>query len=168
MRTASRTRCLAVVLAATALLFAVPVLGQTISYISMPDAVGSGLQSSFVRARLSTGAHGGITVRIASDDTTLAFVTDAELTPGSDFVDIFVPNGSIDALFYIQALEDTTGLVTITASAPGFSDGVDSTAVAVPAVVLSGLTTTHNVLDPIDEFQVRVGLPFGSLISPLQ
>jgi hypothetical protein len=168
MRTVSRTRYFAAVLAATALFFAVPVLGQTISYISKPAAVGSGLQSSLVRARLSTGAHGGITVRVESADTTLAFVTDAELTPGSDFVDIFVPNGSTDALFWIQALEDTTGMVTITASATGFSDGVDSVSVAVPAVELTGLAPTHNVLDPVDEFQVRVGLPFGSLISPLQ
>jgi len=157
-----------VVLAVTALFFAVPVLGQTISYISMPDAVGSGLQSSFVRARLSTGAHGGVTVRIASDDTTLAFVSAGEFTPGTDSVDVFVPNGSIDALFYIQALEDTTGMVHVTATAPGFSDGIDSVAVAVPAVELTGLAITHNVLDPIDQFQVRVGLPFGSLITPLQ
>jgi len=134
----------------------------------MPDAVGSGLQSAQVRARLSTGAHGGITVRVASDDTTLAFVTDAELTKGSDFVDIFVPNGSIDAFFWIQAKEDTAGVVRLTATATGFSDGVDSTNVVVPAVELNGLTTTHNVLDAIDEFQVRVGVPLGNLISPLQ
>jgi hypothetical protein len=150
------------------LCLALPALGQTISYVSKPAAVGSGLQSSQIRARLSTGAHGGVTVRVQSADTTLGLVADAETTPGGEFVDIFVPNGSIDAIFYIQALEDTTGMVHVTASATGFSDGVDSVNVAVPAVQISVLTLTHNVLDLVDEFVVQVGLPLGNLLSTLQ
>lgn len=168
MPNASRTRCLLAAIVAIALCTALPAFGQTISYVSKPAAVGSGLQSGQIRARLSTGAHGGVTVHVQSADTTLGLVADAEMTPGGEFVDIFVPNGSIDAIFYIQALEDTTGMVTITASATGFSDGVDSVNVAVPALQLTYLTVTHNVLDLVDEFVVQVGLPLGNLLSTVQ
>ncbi len=141
------------------LMSAAPSWSQSISYISFEDEIGSGLQSRQIRARLSDSQHGGITVRIESADTNLAFVTDDDLTPGSEFIDIFVPNGSTDATFYIQALEDTTGVVTITASAPGFPDGVDDTDIVTPWLRFSAILNTIDVPDPDNNFRVDVGLP---------
>jgi hypothetical protein len=45
------------------------VSAQNLSYTFFPDEIGSGLQSSYVRARLSDSQHGGTTVRIESADT---------------------------------------------------------------------------------------------------
>ena len=109
---------------------------QTISYLGVPIDIGSGLQSSLLRAQLSESQHGGITVRIESADTLLAFISAAEQTPGTPYVDVFVPNGSVNANFWIQTLEDTTGTVTITATAPGFVSAVDSIDVLPSAIRL--------------------------------
>jgi hypothetical protein len=134
-------------------------VAQTISYLGVPLDVGSGLQSFLLRAQLSDSQHGGITVRIESADTLLAVVSDAEQTPGTPFVDVFVPNGSVNANFWIQALEDTTGTVTITASAPGFATAVDSVDVLPPAIRLNGVISSVDVFGPDDNFVVQVGLP---------
>jgi len=137
----------------------VTAFAQTISYSGVPLDVGSGLQSSLLRAQLSDSQHGGITVRIESADTLLAFISDAEQTPGTPFVDVFVPNGSINANFWIQALEDTTGFVTITASATGFTSAVDSIEVAPPAMRLTALVGSGDVFAANDDFYAQVGLP---------
>jgi len=131
---------------------------QSISYLGVPLDVGSGLQSGSLRAQLSTGAHGGVTVHIESADTNLAFVATGAQVPGAQFVDVFVPNGSLNADFYIQTLEDTTGTVTITASAPGFTSAVDSIDVVTPAIKLFGVPGSVNVLAPDDIFQVQTGI----------
>jgi hypothetical protein len=158
MARTSSVLLVALVLVAVA---ATPALSQTISWIYLGDEVGSGLQTSYARARLSDSQHGGVTVRIESSDSTLALVTDDELTPGSKYVDIFVPNGSIDASFYVQALEDTTGQVYLTATATGFATGLDSIDVVVPALDISGLGTSQDSYDQDDPFSIRVGVPNG-------
>ncbi len=132
---------------------------QTISYLGVPIDIGSGLQSSLLRAQLSESQHGGITVRIESADTLLAFISAAEQTPGTPYVDVFVPNGSVNANFWIQTLEDTTGTVTITATAPGFVSAVDSIDVLPPAIRLFSVQGSGDVFAPDDPFRVQVGLP---------
>jgi len=140
----------------------VTALAQTISYLGVPLDVGSALQSSLLRAQLSDSQHGGITVRIESADTLLALVSDAEQTPGTPFVEVFVPNGSVNANFWIQALEDTTGTVTITASATGFTSAVDSIDVVPPAIRLKALVGSGDVFAIDDDFYAQVGLPSGT------
>jgi hypothetical protein len=148
----------------------VEVSAQTISYVALPDEIGSGLQSLELRARLSDSQHGGTTVRVQSADTMLAFVSDGEQTPGTEFVDIFVPNGSIDAFFFIQTVEDTTGNVSITASATGFASEIDSVDIVQPAIQLSGLSGSVDVYAADDDFRVQIGIPndLGTYVTQLQ
>jgi hypothetical protein len=134
---------------------------QSINFVTFRDEVGSGLQSSYSTARLSDSQHGGITMRIASGDTMLALVSADENTVGTEYVDVFVPNGSIDVRFYIHGLEDTTGTVTITATAPGFTDANDVCSIVQPGVRVYNLSSSIDVLDPDDDFLVQVGLVGG-------
>jgi hypothetical protein len=136
---------------------------STISYISFPAKVGAGLRSDYLRARLSGSGHGGTTIHIASSDSTLALVTASPATPGQPAIDVFLPNGVYDASFYVCGLEDTTGIVTVTASAPGFVSKVEPTEIVQPAVEISGLVTAIDVLDTPDPFYVQIGIPRGDL-----
>ncbi len=147
-----------------------PAASQTISFITLADKVGSGLQTGSARARLSTGAHGGVTVHFESADPLLAVVTADEFTPGASSVDVFVPNGSIDALFYIQAFEGVTGMAGLTASAPGFTSAVDSVEVVTPAFRFSGLNASGDPFALDDEFVIQVGVanPSNTALTPAQ
>ncbi|HET6348825.1 MAG TPA: hypothetical protein VFH88_07035, partial [Candidatus Krumholzibacteria bacterium] len=135
-----------------------PSHAQTISWVSLPADVGSGLQTPAVRARLSTSQHGGVTVRVESAEPALALISADELTPGATFVDIFVPNGSTDAIFYVQAFEDTVGTVHLTATATGFATAADSIDVVTPSQRVQYLNASQDPYDPDDAFQIQVGL----------
>ncbi|UCG50542.1 MAG: T9SS type A sorting domain-containing protein [Candidatus Latescibacterota bacterium] len=132
---------------------------QSLSFVYFKSEVGAGLQDGYTYARLSDSQHGGITVRIESSDTLLALVAPNATSPGAPFVDVFVPNGSINATFYTHALEDTTGTAAITATAPGFSSVSDQVEVVQPALQLLNLAGNIDILDPDDPFQARVGIP---------
>lgn len=140
-------------------LAAVPTHAQSISFWSAPEAVGAGLQASQTRARLSDSQHGGILVTLTVSDSTLALVAPDAATPGVPELRVFVPNGSIDAMFVVQALPDTTGSVTIDVEAPGFATNSLAVDVVTPVIALSGVTSSRSVIDPEDPFIVRVGLP---------
>lgn len=142
-----------------------PAFSQSISYNSFDTEVGSGLQTSYIRAQLSDSQHGGITVTIEVSDTNLALVTDDNLTPGSKSVDVFLPNGSSYAQFYVQAFEDTTGTIGVTASAPGFTAVTDSIDIVPAALRVLGLQTSHDPFDLDDAFYVSVGIANGSNTS---
>ena len=132
---------------------------QTLEFVSFESVLGSGLQDAgSSRARLSTGQHGGVTVTIASSDSTRVLVAPDGNSVGSPSIDVFVPNGSTDAFFVAQALEGVTGTVAIDATAPGFASSVDSVEVVVPAVDIGQLATSTDVIDVLDPFRVRVGI----------
>lgn len=148
----------------------VTIVQPTISWIGTGGEVGAGLQTGQQRARLSGGLHGGVTVRIESTDPSRLLVSADESTPGSTFVDVFVPDGSIDAFFYSQALEGVTGTVGISATAPGFANASTDMTVVEPALEISGLSSTLSVGALPDAFDVRSGLPNsnGTAVSGLQ
>jgi hypothetical protein len=143
---------------ACVLLAAPSALAQTISFLNQPDLVGSGLQAYPARARLSDSQHGGILVTVSVSDSTLILVAPDDHTPGVPELDVFVPNGSVDAYFVVQALRDTTGTATIEAQAPGFSPNSFDVDIVTPVVELGGVATARSVIDPEDPFTVRVGL----------
>ncbi len=134
---------------------------QSISFIYFDSEVGSGLQSGTIYARLSDSQHGGVTVRIETSDTTLSLVSPGETTAGARYVDVYVPNGSINAIFVVQGLEDTTGTVTITATAPGFAEVNQACDIVQPGVQVWNLAASNDVFDPVDEFLVQVGIVGG-------
>jgi hypothetical protein len=129
--------------------------------------VGSGLQSGTARARLGAAAHGGVTVRIFSDDPQMVLLSIHADSAATDSVDVFVPDNQTDAIFYMHALEDTTGVVTITATAPGFSDGSKDVAVVEPGLRIIGgdLAGTLDTIDPPDAFRAQVGAPVSGNTS---
>jgi hypothetical protein len=100
----------------------------------------------------------------------LALVSADERTPGAPYVDVFVPNGVTYATFYVQALEDTTGTIYLTATAPGFTAGIDSIDVVQPSLRINGLLDSQDPVDPDDTFTISVGIANGSntALSPSQ
>jgi len=153
-----RISCLAILALALGLTTVGAAQAQTITYFTFYEKVGSGLQTNICRVLLSDDQHGGITVRVESPDTNLVLVTHDPNVPGSKFADIFIPNGNDVVNFYIQALEDTTGTVDVTTSAPGFADAVRAVEVVEPSLHLSGLSTTIDPYATDDAFWASVGL----------
>ncbi len=127
--------------------------------ISGPITVGSGLQAGFYHARLGVSNHDGVTVRIQSNDPSLALVSPNSTTGGTEYIDVFVPKGQIQANFFVQGLEGVIGDTTFTASAPGFNDGSVDVVVVQPALDISGLIANTTTLSTDDPFRVRIGVP---------
>ncbi len=133
-----------------------------IALFSLPFTVGAGLQDAGFLARLGEDQHGGITVRIASDDPTRLLVAPDASTPGTPFIDVPLLNGQTDVSYTIQGVEGAAGVANLTASAPGFASETGSVTVAQPAVRIESLAASIDTFDPADAFFMRVGLPNGS------
>lgn len=151
-----------------ALLFLLPRLGassaiaQNLTFFSAPPAVGAGLQVANVGVRLSDSQHAGIFVSLTVNDSTLAYVARDETSAGAGTVSQFVPNGTDYAYFVVQGLENVTGSVTITASAPGFANDQTNVAIDTPQFRVQGLAAGLATIDPDDDFLVQTGRDFGS------
>ncbi|MEO8294336.1 MAG: hypothetical protein ABI613_02395 [Gemmatimonadota bacterium] len=121
--------------------------------------VGSGLQ---VGASGSLGAsnHGGVTVTLTSGDPNLLLSPNAS-TPGSATLNIAVANGQTFFSYVIQALEGQTGTtsVTVTATAPGFSNGTGTMSLVEGAIDLIGVPATTTTLSSISNLFARTGIP---------
>ena len=103
-------------------------------------------------AVLSGTSHGGTTVRIESTDPSIAQVAANAGEAGSDFVDVFVPDGTTNARFHVLGF--FTGVVTgttpasveITASATGVTSDSDFADVRRLGLHMSNLGSTQNAL----------------------
>jgi hypothetical protein len=135
----------------------VDVTNTSIIYLGLPTALGAGLETDVVTAQLGSSSHGGLTVHVEVDDTTKALVSSNALVVGGEFVDIVVPAGQTDAAFYVQAFEDSSGTVTITTSAPGFTTIAQAVEIVPPAVQIEFLPDSMSVGDPDAEFVVQIG-----------
>lgn len=134
--------------------------------------VGAGLRSSGHGVWLSGTEHGGVTLHIETSDTSLVLISDHPDSVGTDALDIFIPDGSGSSAtyFYTHGKEDTTGTVTITCSAPGFTGDSEPASVVTPGVQFYSLDTSLDILDPLKSVRVRVGIPNAGMtgISPAQ
>ena len=130
--------------------------------------IGAGLQFSS-QGSLGISDHGGVTIRIESADSGLARVAVDDTTPGSTFIDVFVPDGSSSVPYTVQAVGGTTGTTTVTASAVGFDAGVGTITVAPPGVALTALASNLEV-GQSDTFAIRTGVAnaTGTGLSSLQ
>jgi hypothetical protein len=126
--------------------------------VNAPATVGSGLQQNGSLS-LQAGNHGGVTVTIASSDDTVALVSPNVAVAGSPSINVAVADGVQNVTFYVHGVEGAAGTVTIAASAAGFTDGSDTTAVVQPALRLINLATSTTTLTADDPFQVQVGIP---------
>jgi hypothetical protein len=90
-------------------------------------------------------------------------------TPGSAFIDVFVPNGSSSAPYVVQGVLGSTGIVDVSASAPGFAEGVAAVTVVQAGVTFSGLASSSSA-GVNDAFSIRTGVPnaAGTLLLSFQ
>ncbi len=117
----------------------------------------AGLQFS-TTASLGIADHGGVTVRIESDNPAAALVAPDGLTPGDPFIDVFVADGSTTVPYTVQGVAGAAGTANLTFSAPGFADGVTVTNVLQPGVAIFGLSGSLPV-GAVDAFSVFLGIP---------
>lgn len=137
--------------------------------------VGSGLQRP-MPITLQTGDHGGVTLRIASNDPSALLISPDAGTAGTAFVDVFIPDGIAEGSFYLQGVEGITDqTVGFTMTAPGFTPATRNARVLQPVMQLQGLLTSTlqdrrivTTLQPDAPFWVRVGTattPTGNTIQ---
>jgi hypothetical protein len=126
--------------------------------LSAGPRLGSGLQSSS-SLFLGANAYGTVTVHIVSSDPTKVLVAPNATTAGTASIDIVMNAPTTNATYYLQGVEGVTipATITVTASAPGFTDGTQSVTVAQSAVGLVGPATNQNASGPNVDFQVRIG-----------
>ncbi len=140
----------------------VTVTAPGITMSGLPATVGAGLQSFCCGARLDASNHGGVTLRVESDDPSRVLVAPNTSTAGTAFFEVFLPNGSTNVSYVVQGIAGTTGTATVTVTASGFTAGTGTVTVAQPAMEIINLLSSIDSLDPPDPFQVRVGLPTPS------
>jgi hypothetical protein len=119
--------------------------------------VGSGLQQ-MTNLGLVAG-HPGTTVTITSSDPSVLLVSPNASTPGSASINLVVAAGNATPNFFVQGVEGKTGTATVTATAPGYTNGTGLMTVVQPALDIIDLNTTPNSAAADDPFLVRVGLP---------
>jgi len=150
----------------------VTVTAPGIQLFSLPATVGSGLQYGSFSGQLGGSQHNGLTVRITSSNPSVLKVSATAAQEGRDFVDLPVAAGGISFSYWIHGMERVTGGVTLTVSAPGFTDATGTAFVVQPGIELAGLLTSTTTLSVNDPFTVRTGVPAGSapntFISPAQ
>jgi len=85
--------------------------------------LGSGLQVPY-RVQLASGAHGGVTVQVASSDPTVARLSATATGAGGPMLEVFIADGMASSVnFYAQGVQAATGDVTLTATQALFTDG---------------------------------------------
>ncbi|MDH3496619.1 MAG: hypothetical protein OER21_07645, partial [Gemmatimonadota bacterium] len=122
------------------------------------QTVGSGLQYS-TSGTLGAPAPAGTVVRVTSADPAVVLVAPNASTPGTAFIDLALTPGATSYGYHIQGVEGATGSVTVTATAPGYTNGTATMTVVQPALDVIFLTTSTTSLSPNDPFQVRIGVP---------
>jgi hypothetical protein len=139
----------------------VTVTTPTIAVSGLPRTVGAGLQSFCCSVTLSASQHGGVTVHVESTNAAVARVSPNPSTAGTEFIDVFVPDGQTTFSFVVQGIEDTTGTVAITVTAPGFLDATGTLTVDVvqAGIDLINVNPNQSAGGPDDVFRARVGRP---------
>ena len=136
----------------------VTVSSPGMTLLSVPALVGAGLMAGGGTARLGATAHGGVTVRITSSNPELLLVSRTPTTAAGAFVDVPVANGSTDASYWVHGVEEARGTVTLTATAPGFTQTQATTTVAETGLQLQNVPGSTTTLSPDSAFSVNIGV----------
>ena len=120
--------------------------------------VGAGLQESASGSFGATVPPGGVTVHIVSSDSSIALVSPNASTPGSGSIDVPVNAGAGSFNYYVQGVEGRSGTITLTATAPGYTDGTATLTVRGTALDIIFLGTSTTTLSPDAPFSVRIGV----------
>ncbi len=122
--------------------------------------VGGGLQTgSFFT--LGSSNHGGIDVVVKSSDPSTVQVALTGTSAGADSVIVSVPNGASTGAFWVHGMDGTTGIPTVSATAPGFTDGSGTITVVQPGITIVQLAANNTVGGADDPFRAVVGYPAG-------
>ena len=134
--------------------------------INMPSAatIGGGLQTGFFQGNLGASNHGGVTVRLQSNDPSRVLVALNGTSPGAASIDIVVATGATSFMYFLQGTDWVEGEssaqgVTVTATAPGFSQGTSLVNYVRPVLDVVSLPATTTALAANTNFAVRVGVP---------
>jgi hypothetical protein len=121
--------------------------------------VGSGLRYGSYNVTLGAPAGpGGVEVTLSSStDAVLRVSPIVASAVGTGSVTLTVAAGTSSASFYIHGMEGQTGTVTLTATAPGYTNGTGTAVVAAPAIEIAGLTSSMSASAANDPFEVRLG-----------
>ncbi len=120
--------------------------------------VGTGLQE-FASGSFATAVPaGGTTVHIVSSDPATVLLSRNAATAGTPSIDIPLNAGAGSFSYYVQGLEGRSGTVTVTASAPGYTDGTATVTVRGTALDIIFLGTSSTTLNPDAPFAVRIGV----------
>ena len=119
--------------------------------------LGGGLQIPF-RLTLGGSSHGGVTVRITSANASVLRVAPDGTTAGTEYIDVFIPDGQTYKDFYIQGVSGATGTdVGLTATNALFTNGTTSIDVVPAVFYTSDLATSTSSLSADDPFYVYTG-----------
>ncbi|MFL5580803.1 MAG: beta strand repeat-containing protein [Gemmatimonadaceae bacterium] len=119
--------------------------------------VGAGLQDAVTLGLGAAAPAGGLVVRITGRSPTVAIASASAADVGAGSIDLAVPAGATTATWYIQALEDKSGVASFDLSAPGYTGTSYTITVVATGVALSGLPSITTALTPDDPFMVQVG-----------
>ena len=111
---------------------------------------------------LGASQHGGDTVKIWTTNSAVALVAPDAVTPGSDTIRIFVPNGQTYVNYYVIGVDSAAGTPVIYTTANGFGQGSATAAVVQPIVELYGIGTTQTAGGADNPFYAEVGIPYAS------
>ncbi len=130
-----------------------------------PATVGSGLQTN-TSFSLGGSEHGGVSVTLTSSNAAMLLSPNAT-TAGASSISIPVANGTQSVSFYVQGLEGQTQgtTTTVTASAPGFTNGTASITVLQSAVQLVAVPATIASTAPTVDIYAYVGFQSGNGVS---
>ena len=139
------------------------VIAVTMSALSFQSGVqvGSGLQYPMT-GTLQAANDGGVTIKIASGDTTKLLVSPDAVTPGTPFINVFVANNTTSYTFYVQGIAGATGSVTLTASTTDtqFTTGTIMVPVVEAQLVFyTGLPTSESATSADTPFEIAMYVP---------
>jgi hypothetical protein len=124
--------------------------------------VGNGLQAA-MNLSLQAANDGGVTINIASGDSSKLLVSPNATTPGTSFINISLPTGTSSYSFYVQGVPGGgTGGVTVTASTTdtAFITGSASVTVAQPQLLFyTGLPTSESATGADAPFEIATFVP---------
>ncbi|MCB1164383.1 T9SS type A sorting domain-containing protein [bacterium] len=137
-------------------------------FLSGSPIVGSGLMSGTLQARINGTEHGGTTVHLASSNPAALLVSLDGAQAGTPSVDVFVPDGQSNFLYFLHGMEGQTGAVALVATATGLETSSLDVELRQPSLDITALASTITTLDAPDPFTVAIGYPnlAGTNLTP--
>jgi hypothetical protein len=137
----------------------IEVLPNQLPAILLSGAViGRGLQRAMTGTLGAPAPANGVSVRVTSDNPNALLVSNSPTVAGAATADVFVPAGQVTFSYIAQGMQTAT-MVSISVTAPGYSDAIVTEQVVVPMMRIKGLPSAATLGGGDIPFQVEVGVP---------